>query len=862
VAGAYLGVGIDEYGNFTNYVDNSQDGIGFKPGTIGLRGAGFIHKDWLRKKYNRSFTDNQVRDICRSGSYNKEKIMAYPYITSAQLATGKYPMYTRDKNRNNAKPISYKIKITPDGLLSVWWSWNGGAYQAMLVDRKITDKNGPLPKDFRFGFAGSTGGSNNNHEVLCFKAAPNSKSEGSASVNLPDARYIEDTQLYLATYNPLYWTGQVTAQSLLKNKDGSLDISKEANWDAACVLDGGVCANKGNQVVAKQPMNERNFVTWNGQNGVALAWNQLSKGQQDTLSQGQNSGESTLAYLKGNQSLEGSGNTPFRTRKSLLGDMINASPEWVGNPKSKQHLALDKKWQDKRYPDQIAIETASSSESYAEYAKRQATRTNVVYIGSNDGFLHGFRSGAYEGERFNSQNNDGKEVLAYMPSGVLARIKNNQDNGLNYTYPQYAHNFFVDGTAGSGDVFYNGQWHTWLVGGLGAGGASVYALDVSNPDSFGSNAKDIVVGEWSHNGKDAVWKNLGNTHGQPQFGRFHNGQWGAVFGNGWCSEKDAANGNCANTNGAAGIYVMLIDQYTGKPSFRFISTGAATGSKISNGIASTSPIDSDDDGIIDYVYAGDLAGNVWRFDLTSHDASAWSNKVQKIFTTQNNQPITTKITVTPSKKQGMVLNFGTGKRDEGYLLEETTYAKSKQSIYGVLDNEVVPGNTTNSVSSNQTAKVLLKELQIQSINPNNNELSKNNIDWKTQKGWYMDLPALNGNQKFEQILYNSVVQGDVLFVNSFIDGNESIISCSNTKSSGFTYALDFTTGAGVDVFNRNKQTPTRQEFGATGTPILINADDRWVMVNKKVSGETEVKEVFFGSSKKGLKRLSWIEMRR
>ena len=53
---------------------------------------------------------------------------------------------------------------------------------------------------------------------------------------------------------------------------------------------------------------------------------------------------------------------------------------------------------------------------------------------------------------------------------------------------------------GTGDLFFGGQWHTWLVGGLGVGGAAIYALDVTNPSASNfteGNAASIVIGEWN-----------------------------------------------------------------------------------------------------------------------------------------------------------------------------------------------------------------------------------------------------------------------------------------------------------------------------------------------------------------------------
>ena len=92
---------------------------------------------------------------------------------------------------------------------------------------------------------------------------------------------------------------------------------------------------------------------------------------------------------------------------------------------------------------------------------------------------------------------------------------------LDFSNPHYGHNFFVDATPGTGDLFYGGQWHTWLVGGLGAGGAAIFALDVTDPTNFTeSNAASLVIGEWTPANIICVsnatcGNSLGNTYGTP-----------------------------------------------------------------------------------------------------------------------------------------------------------------------------------------------------------------------------------------------------------------------------------------------------------------------------------------------------------
>src|ERR1022692_1996968 len=387
---------------------------------------------------------------------------------------------------------------------------------------------------------------------------------------------------------------------------------------------------------------------------------------------------------------------------------------------------------------------------------------NIVYAGANDGFLHGFETGffdsngIYDGSTnssgtFVGTDNDGKEVLAFMPAYVVNTINSsgtlNTSTGVttpntanDYTNPLYAHRFNVDGTPGSGDLFYAGQWHSWLVGGLGAGGNAIYALDITNPgtptlpSSFTQgNASALVIGEWSSAlvtattltagvysttvtggsatfvcaGNSTCGYSLGKTYGTPQVRRFHNTaantaggatSWGAVFGNG-----------SGSYNGDAGIFVMLASDTVGaQPTFYYLSTGVGsrTGGN-PNGIYFVTAAALDGDHLIDYVYAGDLLGNVWRFDLTSQNPSNWAvtkvaGTATPIYTTPGGQlqPITTKLVVasvmSTAANPRVLVEFGTGQQTVFTNTAPATYSTSQQYLIGVWDWNMSAWNSTTS----------------------------------------------------------------------------------------------------------------------------------------------------------------------
>ncbi len=829
----YIGLGIDEFGNFLNPGDNTATGPGLQAGRIGLRGAGSISWKALNSKhaalYPSSLTLGQqaeaVNNTCKTG-------MLWDYSRSTSGATVKtqtttavpdyadlgastnVPATTLIANeaavtRSDATPIAYQLKITQDGLLSFSYSYNGGAYQSVITDHDITASNGKLPAQLRFGFAGSTGGDTNVHEILCFQANPTQLADTSVGVNQKAATQIgSGTQAFLAMYFPNDWWGSVTASNLLYDATTQqVLVSATANWDASCVLTGAGpptgCASTGAASVTAQAPANRTILTWNGTQGVPFQWTLLSDAERAALDPGVSSAGAPdrLNYLRGDRSNEITSNGgKYRARISVLGDVIDASPTWVGPPNNPYTLI----WKDLLYPNNPAPENGMAT--YAQFVTSQQTRQNVVYAGSNDGFLHGFRAGGFDANGnfvTTITPNDGFEVLAYMPGAVVSKIHNNDVPAIDYSNSHYAHAFFVDAPPATDDLFYGGAWHTWLVGGLGAGGSAIYMLDVTDPTQFSeANAATLVIGEWTPNnlncaaGVRRCGRNLGNTYGVPVIRRLHNGDWGVIFGNGYGS-----------TTGDAGIFIMTVNPTSGARTFYYLSTGQQ-GTR--DGIASPSPADYDGDHITDYVYAGDLLGNVWRFDLTSSDPAQWAAAPAPLFTDPAGQPITTKLTVGSGPVQGVpraMIDFGTGMKTPLTVTSPAVYSSGTHTLYGIWDWNMSVWNSKSTArldSLNTPPGVItLANLTQQTLTPNSNgdlDGSSNTVCWADQAtcastpsyGWYINLGHL-----LEQVIFNPVIYQNALLVNTTVPANNPPFSCKNDGDTGYTIAVALDTGAAI-----------------------------------------------------------------
>ena len=846
---------------------------------------------------------------------NTAKILDYAAIPTAYSVLDPAVVKIANESavtRSDGTPIFYNLKITQDGLLSFAYSFNGAAYQSVITKQSITASNGSLPASFRFGFAGSTGGSTNVHEIMCFKAAPADQSSSSTGVNEKQSAKIEDgIQAYFAYYNPNNWTGRLTANGIGINTDGTVFVSSLATWDASCVLTGvptGTCLTTGaaGPATAQAPAT-RKIISWDGSSGIPFKFTSLTSTQQATLDAGDATQTATrLLYLRGSRTneVDTTGVGLYRARESVLGDIVDSSPTWVGPPQSPYTAS----WKDRLHPLATAPEN-TGTQNYVQFVTAEQSRLNVVYAGANDGMLHGFRTGSFDSNNVYVNNsttpNDGQEVLAYFPGMAVNTIHSGTDSTLDYSSTQYGHNFNVDGTPGTGDVFYNGTWHTWLVGGMGPGGAAIYALDITDPSPTNfteSNAASIVMGEWK-SGPAATTgaiscanvtdcgMNLGNTYGIPQIRRFHNGQWGAVFGNG-----------LGSTSGDAGIYVMLINPSTGAKSFYYVTTGTGTVATPGNdGIAYVAPADLDGDHITDYVYAGDLKGNVWRFDLTDTNPTNWVAGASPVFTTQAGQPITTRIVVAsgPTDVGGpprLMLGFGTGQKTPITNLNPTTYSSGGQDLYGVWDWNMSGWNAKSSASyASLDATAAATGLSSPGFTAHRANLTQQvvTIDATTKDrdiqtnaaicfqgstacttgtfGWYLDLPG-NTSQGSEQIVFNPQLLGSAFVVNSTVPADNVPTSCTVNTDTGFTYAVSMITGAALNNFfpqYHDSEFPSGSTTGgiagietdATGTsfPVTTATGATW-LVYQTVLNAHQTTQVNLPTNTKA-KRLTWIELR-
>jgi Tfp pilus tip-associated adhesin PilY1 len=338
------------------------------------------------------------------------------------------------------------------------------------------------------------------------------------------------------------------------------------------------------------------------------------------------------------------------------------------------------------------------------------SQTKTIFAGGNDGMMHAFNA------------EDGVERFAYIPNLVFSNL-------ADLTALDYQHRFFVDLTpvavegVGAGAI-------VLLIGGLGAGGKGYYALDVTNAETVSSetDVANMVWWEFPNAGTSASDSvDLGYTYSRAFIVKSYSPahEWVVIFGNGYDS-----------TNGHAVLFILDVDGTLVKK----IDTGVGA----CNGLSTPSVVDVNNDYKADYAYAGDLKGNLWKFDLTDPDPNNWAvafqgGAPQPLFQATG-QPITTKPDVMKHcERHGYMVLFGTGR----YLGNSDRLDTNLQTIYGIWDYGDYADDSEylgsfdrgTGILSNQPSEVtLLEQTEIDWRSVSGHELrtlSNNTANWAT-----------------------------------------------------------------------------------------------------------------------------------
>jgi type IV pilus assembly protein PilY1 len=568
-----------------------------------------------------------------------------------------------------------------------------------------------------------------------------SRSGTASAIAFNSTSYRSDARLYYARFNSSNWSGQLLSKEL--NSD--LAIGSEL-WEASRELD--------------KRTDVRTILTHDASTGQGVAFrgdSLPSELEQDlmTLYTNKLSGAFTsaseyikdaVAYLRGDREGEAKNGGFFRNRGSRLGDIVNSSPVYIEGAMSNWPAFIEP--------------------GYLSYVRSVASRKPMLVVGANDGMLHGFDA------------SNGRELFGYIPSSLTST---EAERGLHFLLDKdYVHKYYVDSTPEVADGYVNGNWKTLAVGGLGAGGKGIYALDVTSSSYTETGASSTVLWETTLPGKG-----LGLTYAQPKVAKMNDGRWVAIVANGYHNTVD----------GKAKIFLLDLDDGSLIKTFDTGSGGLSSGacSASCNGMSAATITDIDGNGTVDFIYAGDVKGNVWAINVASDNSSEWvfdsqvtytdgvatsysGSQKKPIYKTVNGRPITSRIVavnhpvVTAQDTwPNQLLFFGSGQ----FIADGDHSSRNAEHFYGVMhangqyEKSVTtdPALFAERVIKSSTVVIDGESRSVRLIEPKveaENTFSYG-VEQGQKLGWFITLP-----ESGERVVHHPVRQTDYILFNTLI----------------------------------------------------------------------------------------------
>lgn len=475
-----------------------------------------------------------------------------------------------------------------------------------------------------------------------------------------------------------------------------------------------------------------------------------------------------------------------------------------------------------------------------------ADATNpTIFVGANDGMLHAINSA------------DGTERWAYVPSMLVSKMKALAAN-------PYTHDYYVDGQIAVGNATTSGT--RILVGALGAGGKGLFALNIDGSAGLAAStdqqAADKILWEitptkvnyatpqnYDGTANASAYSNLGYTYSAPQLKTINIGTVAAPI-----ALRVVIIGNGYNNGGDYQSYLYIINAADGKlvKAIKADSTATnTTGTAVTdgtaaspNGLFNTVAFDSNNDGYVDRVYAGDLNGTMWKFDLSSATANLASATASVLHVTSPAQPITATPAAMPHPSgTGYIVNFATGSIFTGTQPLTGTGATGDLSdtstfyVYGIWDGAPATNTTLtqpvltercyNTAGTPSSVPCTTSETRVRRV-------TNTPPNWATggNKGWKVALPiggervvgegSFISSGRYYFTTYNPTISYLVPNTTTYVWGENWQMALESVTGGSTDPFMDLDGSGTITVNDRIKYTATDAEVVA-GTQTVNTA---------------------------------------
>ncbi len=618
--------------------------------------------------------------------------------------------------------------------------------------------------------------------------------------------------LYVGMFHPLdgpFWYGNI--KKFVLDKEGNIlqkDKTPAVDGDGVVLHDASTCyqnsdkdgfyVNKGGVGAALLYQTDRKFYTYKDDGTAAsddltASSNEFGKSNADVLTQlGAPDPEDLIDFLRAEGAYHPQSGQPPKKREWVLGDLLHSKP---------------------------VIQQV------------EGTHEKIMLVGSNDGFFHCFidddKGDNEKGEGVsdpNYLNDEVREAWSFVPWTLIPRLKNLKTEGS-------THQIFVDGSP----VLYPSGSDMLVTFGLRRGGEEYYTLDVGNySDGKYTGGYASPLWKWSIQSDILSTENLGQSWCTPRVGNikvggdvktalFLSGGYDPAQDNDHYDSSDP--GKTPNASDSRGRAVYAVDASNGSLLSTVVNFNYSNYPSMTHCIVDLLAYDSDSDEnhLIDTIYAGDMGGNLFVF----HDRDATGNEWNKQLLFKARDGATAndwlKFMYYPAVKKeiwGDYVFIGTGDRENPNDMNTYNYFFA---IKNRFEPATIPWAHLYDVSG----------LGLDDYN----ETIRSTLTSDACKGWYIRFPNEGEKVVSYPVIYDyrdeNYVRRSLVIFTTFTPDPPSTDQCNVEVFGGArVYMLDYKTGApGVGT---NRSTYIGKGMPSAPQIIYLKDEDDETIVRAKL----------------------------